>query len=56
MIAQTNMDRASVNRLREEMTKFLQWLSRNTKTYFAGEYEVAGAEYVEKTKAGELDG
>lgn len=53
MIAQTNMDGQSINRLREEMAKFLQWLSRNTKTYFLAEYETPGQEYLEKTRAGE---
>ncbi|KAL8733051.1 MAG: hypothetical protein Q9181_003735 [Wetmoreana brouardii] len=42
MIAQTNMDGQSVNRLREELTKFLQWLGRNTRTYFTADYEPAG--------------
>ncbi|KAL9595718.1 MAG: hypothetical protein Q9179_004876 [Wetmoreana sp. 5 TL-2023] len=53
MIAQTNMDGQSVNRLREELTKFLQWLGRNTSTYFTADYEPAGQEYIEKTRAGD---
>ncbi|KAL8683566.1 MAG: hypothetical protein Q9186_000478 [Xanthomendoza sp. 1 TL-2023] len=50
MIAQTNMDGQSVNRLREEMTKFLQWLSRNTRLYFTADYEKANPEYLEKSR------
>ncbi|KAL8948783.1 MAG: hypothetical protein Q9222_005062 [Ikaeria aurantiellina] len=51
MIAQTNMDGQSVNRLREEMTKFLQWLGRNTRAYFTADYEPADKDYTEKTRA-----
>ncbi|KAL8874066.1 MAG: hypothetical protein Q9198_006937 [Flavoplaca austrocitrina] len=50
MIAQTNMDGQSVNRLREEMTKFLQWLNRNTQTYFTAEYESTNQDYKDQSK------
>ena len=50
LIAQTNMDQQSVNRLREEVTKFTIWLSRNVDHYFIPEYEAPNAEYVEKAK------
>ncbi|KAL9606952.1 MAG: hypothetical protein Q9204_009398 [Flavoplaca sp. TL-2023a] len=50
MIAQTNMDGQSVNRLREEMTKFLQWLNRNTQTYFTAEYESTNQDYKDRSK------
>ncbi|KAI4188074.1 MAG: hypothetical protein L6R41_002376 [Letrouitia leprolyta] len=51
IVAQTNMDAQSVNRLREEMTKFVNWLSKNTRTYFTADYERANQEYIEKTRA-----
>ncbi|KAL8718468.1 MAG: hypothetical protein Q9225_004399 [Loekoesia sp. 1 TL-2023] len=51
IVAQTNMDGQSVNRLREEMTKFLHWLSKNTRTYFTADYEPANQDYIEKTRA-----
>lgn len=51
IIAQTNMDGQSVNRLREEMTKFLHWLNKNTKTYFLAKYETADQDYIEKSRA-----
>ncbi|KAL8644422.1 MAG: hypothetical protein Q9210_007262 [Variospora velana] len=51
IVAQTNMDAQSINRLREEMIKFLRWLSKNTKTYFLAGYEPANQDYIEKTRA-----
>ncbi|KAL9027850.1 MAG: hypothetical protein Q9196_003682 [Gyalolechia fulgens] len=51
IVAQTNMDAQSVNRLREEMVKFVNWLSRNTKTYFTAVYERANQDYIDKTRA-----
>ncbi|KAI4130014.1 MAG: hypothetical protein LQ338_001948 [Usnochroma carphineum] len=51
IVAQTNMDAQAVNRLREEMTKFLQWLSKHTRDYFFADYEPAGQDYIEKTRA-----
>ena len=50
LIAQTNMDHQSVNRLREELTKLTNWLGRNALNYFVNEYETPGAEYTEKAK------
>ncbi|KAK8026120.1 hypothetical protein PG990_003943 [Apiospora arundinis] len=50
LIAQTNMDQQSVNRLREELSKFCQWLERNANAYFVNEYESPNAEYAEKAK------
>ncbi|KAK8107323.1 MRG-domain-containing protein [Apiospora kogelbergensis] len=50
LIAQTNMDQQSVNRLREELSKFCQWLERNAGSYFVNEYESPNAEYAEKAK------
>lgn len=51
IVAQTNMDAQSINRLREEMIKFLRWLSKNTKIYFLAGYEPANQDYIEKTRA-----
>lgn len=50
LIAQTNMDRQSVDRLREEMTKLCLWLSRNSGTYFTAAYEKPTPEYLENAK------
>lgn len=50
LIAQTNMDMQSVNRLREELSKMTNWLGRNATTYFTSEYETPGHEYVEKAR------
>ena len=50
LIAQTNMDQQSVNRLREELTKLTIWLSRNADQYYITEYEAPNAEYIEKAK------
>ena len=51
LIAQTNMDHQSVNRLREELSKLTNWLGRNYLTYFVSEYEIPGQEYIEKAKS-----
>lgn len=50
LIAQTNMDQQSVNRLREELSKFCVWLEKNAGTYFVSQYESPNAEYAEKAK------
>jgi MRG len=50
LIAQTNMDHQSVNRLREELSKLTNWLGRNALIYFVNEYETPGQEYTEKAK------
>jgi len=50
LIAQTNMDHQSVNRLREELTKLTNWLGKHTIDYFVSEYETPSQEYVEKAR------
>lgn len=50
MIALTNMDPQSVNRLREELSKLTQWISKNSAKYFVTAYENTSAEYQEKAK------
>lgn len=50
LVAQTNMDQQSVNRLREEMTKITNWLAKNAEHYFISEYETPNSEYIEKAK------
>ncbi|CZS87985.1 hypothetical protein WAI453_000374 [Rhynchosporium graminicola] len=52
LIAQTNMDTQSANRLREELTKFTIWIGRNVSKYFVSEYETPGPEYAEKARSG----
>ena len=39
LTAQTNMDASSVQRLKEELSKFTVWLSRNSERYFVAKYE-----------------
>lgn len=50
LIAQTNMDQQSVSRLREELAKLAQWLSRNSTRFFAREYEAPSREYLQDAK------
>lgn len=50
LVAQTNMDQQSVNRLREEMAKVNNWVGRNSARYFVPEYETPGADYVNKAR------
>ncbi|KAH8907192.1 MRG-domain-containing protein [Coniochaeta sp. PMI_546] len=50
LVAQTNMDQQSVNRLREELLKFSGWLSKHGIKYFVNEYETPDAEYIEKAR------
>ncbi|KAK3684225.1 MRG-domain-containing protein [Podospora appendiculata] len=50
LIAQTNMDQQSVNRLREELTKFTTWFGRHVTNYFVSEYETPSQEYVDKAR------
>jgi hypothetical protein len=50
LIAQTNMDHQSVNRLREELSKITNWLGKNPLLYFVSEYETPGPEYIEKAR------
>ncbi len=51
LIAQTNMDQQSVNRLREELSKLTNWLGRRAKDYFVSEYETPSQEYIEKARS-----
>ena len=50
LIAQTNMDQQSVNRLREELAKLTQWLAKNSIRFFITDYENASQEYIEKAR------
>lgn len=50
LIAQTNMDMQSTNRLREELSKFTLWLSKNSNKYFATRYMTMSNEYVDKAR------
>ncbi|KAK4162185.1 MRG-domain-containing protein [Cladorrhinum sp. PSN259] len=50
LIAQTNMDQQSANRLRDEIQKFTDWFSRHVTKYFVREYETPGQEYLEKAR------
>ncbi|KAI1858891.1 uncharacterized protein JN550_012350 [Neoarthrinium moseri] len=50
LVAQTNMDQQSVNRLREELAKLCQWLEKNAAEYFLSEYETPAADYPDKPK------
>ena len=52
LIAQTNMDAQSSNRLREELAQMTIWIGRNVTTYFTNEYETPGPEYIEKARSG----
>ncbi|KAK4098246.1 MRG-domain-containing protein [Parathielavia hyrcaniae] len=51
LIAQTNMDQQSVNRLRDELTRFTAWFSRNVAKYFVSQYETPGTEYNEQARS-----
>jgi mortality factor 4-like protein 1 len=42
------MDQQSINRLREELSKFSIWLSRHSEQYFSNKYINASSEYMEK--------
>lgn len=50
LIAQTNMDQQSVNRLREELHKLTQWLGKNSTRFFKAPYENASQDYIEKVR------
>jgi len=51
LLAQTNMDQQSVSRLREEISKFTNWFSKNSETYFVNEYETPSSEYIDKARS-----
>lgn len=50
LIAHTNMDSQAVSRLREELFKMTQWLSKNTDKYMSTEYEHASDDYAASAK------
>lgn len=50
LIAHTNMDAQAVNRLREELFKMTQYLSKHTDRYLATEYEHASNDYIDIAK------
>jgi mortality factor 4-like protein 1 len=45
LLAQTNMDQQSVNRLREELVKLTTWLGDNYTKYFVPNYDTPSQEY-----------
>ncbi|KAJ9623614.1 Esa1p-associated factor [Taxawa tesnikishii (nom. ined.)] len=51
LIAHTNMDVQSVNRLREELMRMIQWLSKHTDKYLSHPYEGPSSDYSDQTKA-----
>lgn len=51
-IAESNLDRQSVDALRDELQHFAIWLSKNSNTYFINAYENAPTEHVEKARNG----
>jgi mortality factor 4-like protein 1 len=51
LIAQTNMDQQSVNRLRDELAKFTNWFSRHVTKYFVPEYENPDQDYMDKVQS-----
>ena len=56
LIAQTNMDQQSVNRVREELSKMTAWLGKHSQNYFTAEYEVQSQEYIDKARGVFLHG
>ncbi|BDD58264.1 Esa1p-associated factor [Monascus purpureus] len=50
LIAQTNMDLQSTNRLREELSKFTLWLGKNSEKYFVNRYINPSNDYVERSR------
>lgn len=44
------MDSQSVNRLREEISKFCTWLARNSGRFFCAKYEKPSVEYIENAR------
>lgn len=51
LVAHTNMDTQSVSRLREELSKMTQWLAKRIERYLSIDYEHAGQDYVDSSKA-----
>lgn len=52
LIAQTNMDQQSVNRLREELLKVTNFLGKNFQKYFASEYHTPSQPYIDQARSG----
>ncbi|KAI9888665.1 MAG: Esa1p-associated factor [Vezdaea aestivalis] len=50
LIAQTNMDSQSVNKLKGELTIMTQWIATNWKKYLSQEYETATQDYIERAR------
>ncbi|KAK2748857.1 Esa1p-associated factor [Onygenales sp. PD_40] len=50
LLAQTNLTQQSTNRLREELSKFSMWLSKNSEKMFSTKYKSPGNEYIDKAK------
>ncbi|KAH0305063.1 MRG-domain-containing protein, partial [Aureobasidium melanogenum] len=50
LIAHTNMDSQAVSRLREELHKMTQWLSKNAGSYLSQEYEQPTQDYIDRVK------
>ncbi|ORY11653.1 MRG-domain-containing protein [Clohesyomyces aquaticus] len=53
LVAQTNMDSQSVNRLEGELAEMLTWLSKEPRVslFFASTYESPGQAYIDKVKS-----
>lgn len=43
------MDFQTISRLREELSKFMLWLSKHSDRFFSSRYTIASNEYLEKT-------
>jgi mortality factor 4-like protein 1 len=50
LIAQTNMDAQSIQRLREEITKLMMWITKHSGKYFNEPYVPATQEYIDKAR------
>jgi mortality factor 4-like protein 1 len=50
LVVQTNLDQASCNKLREELSQFTVWLGKHMTKYFINEYSSPTQEYVERTR------
>ncbi|XXG97328.1 ATP citrate lyase subunit 1 [Hypoxylon texense] len=50
LVAQTNMDQQSVNRLREELAKLCAWLARHESDYFVNVWESPTQDYIQRAK------
>ncbi|KIW44694.1 uncharacterized protein PV06_03147 [Exophiala oligosperma] len=48
--AQTNLDQDQVARLKAELLKFTNWLSRNSERFFCAKYEKPSPEYIENAR------